>query len=600
MSSWISESSSPKRNSASALASSVFPTPVGPAKMNDPPGRFGSLRPARVRRMACESALMAASWPTTRLWRFSSMLSRRLDSSSVSLNTGMPVAFASTSAMSSSSTSATASRSPDFQAFSFSTRLRPSCFSASRRRAAFSKSCSSIADSLSRRVSAICSSSSRSSGGAVMRRMRRRGAGPRPRGSRHAADAQAGAGLVDQVDRLVRQVSVVDVPVRQRGGGDQRGVRDGHAVVRLVPVAQTLEDLDRVLQVRLGHLDRLEATLQGRVLLDVLAVLVERRGTDGLQLATRQHGLEDAGGVDRALRGTCTDEGVDLVDEQDDVAAGADLLEDLLQPLLEVTAVAGTGDERAEVQRVELLVLQRLGDLALYDGLGPALDHGGLADTGLADEDGVVLGAPRQDLHDPLDLLGPPDHRVELGVARGLGQVAAELVEDQGGRGRALGRAAGRGRLLALVTRQQLDDLLADAVEVGAELHQDLGGDALTLADQAEQDVLGADVVVAELQRLAQRQLQHLLCPRREGDVTGRRLLALSDDFLHLLADTLQRDAEGLECLGSDALTLVDQAQEDVLGADVVVVEHPGLFLGQDDHPAGSVCEPFEHLLNLL
>ena len=80
----------------------------------------------------------------------------------------------------------------------------------------------------------------------------------------------------------------------------------------------------------------------------------------------------------------------------------------------------------------------------------------------------------------------------------------------------------------------------------------------------------------------------------------GRGLLALPDDLLHLLADTLQRDAEGLEGLGGDALTLVDQAQEDVLGTDVVVVEHPGLFLGQDDHAAGPVGEPFEHLLLLL
>ncbi|MEU8841790.1 hypothetical protein AB0D97_22070, partial [Streptomyces roseus] len=31
------------------------------------------------------------------------------------------------------------------------------------------------------------------------------------------------------------------------------------------------------------------------------AVLVQRRGTDGLELTTGQHGLEDAGGVDRAL-----------------------------------------------------------------------------------------------------------------------------------------------------------------------------------------------------------------------------------------------------------------------------------------------------------
>src|SRR4051794_6870507 len=416
----------------------------------------------------------------------------------------------------------------------------------------------------------------------------------------HPLDPHPGTGLVDQVDRLVRQEAVGDVPVGQRRRGDQGRVGDADPVVRLVPVAQPLEDLDGVLQRRLTDLDGLEAALESGVLLQVLAVLVQRGGSDGLQLAAGQHRLEDAGGVDGALRGTGPDEGVDLVDEQDDVAAGADLLEDLLEPLFEVTAVAGAGDEGAEVQRVELLVLQRLGHLALDDGLREAFDDGGLADAGLADQDGVVLGPPRQDLHDPLDLLGSPDHRVELGVTRGLGQVAAELVENQRGGRRALGGAAGRGRLLALVAGEQLDDLLADAVEGGPELHQDLGGGALTLAGQAQQDVLGADVVVAELQGLAQRELQHLLRPRGEGDVTGRGLLALADDLLDLLADALERDAQGLQCLGGDAFALVDQAQEDVLGADVVVVEHPGLFLGQDNNAAGSVGEPFEHLLLLL
>ena len=157
--------------------------------------------------------------------------------------------------------------------------------------------------------------------------------------------------------------------------------------------------------------------------------------------------------------------------------------------------------------------------------------------------------------------------------------------------------AAGGGGLLALVAGEQLDDLLADPVEVGAELDQHLGGDALALADQAEQDVLGADVVVAELQGLAQRQLEDLLGPRGEGDVPGRRLLALADDLLDLLADGLERDAERLQRLGGDALTLVDQAEQDVLGADVVVVEHPGLFLGQDDNPPRAVGEPLEHLV---
>ena len=60
------------------------------------------------------------------------------------------------------------------------------------------------------------------------------------------------------------------------------------------------------------------------------------------------------------------------------------------------------------------------------------------------------------------------------------------------------------GRLLALVSVQQLDHLLADPAGVGAQLDQHLRGDAVALADQAQQDVLGADVVVPELQRLAQ------------------------------------------------------------------------------------------------
>ena len=174
MSSWIRASSSPKRNSASVLDSHVLPTPEGPAKMNEPPGRFGSFRPARVRRIARLSALTASSWPMTRLCSSSSILSSRVDSSSESFTIGMPVATASTSAISSSSTSATTSMSPARHCFSRSPLARMSCFSSSRRRAAASKSWPSMAPSLRRRTSPILSSNSRRSGGAVIRRMRSR------------------------------------------------------------------------------------------------------------------------------------------------------------------------------------------------------------------------------------------------------------------------------------------------------------------------------------------------------------------------------------------------------------------------------------------
>jgi hypothetical protein len=52
MSTRMSAFSSAKRKRASARASSVFPTPVGPLKMKAPIGRFGSLSPARLRRIA--------------------------------------------------------------------------------------------------------------------------------------------------------------------------------------------------------------------------------------------------------------------------------------------------------------------------------------------------------------------------------------------------------------------------------------------------------------------------------------------------------------------------------------------------------------------
>jgi hypothetical protein len=126
---------------------------------------------------------------------------------------------------------------------------------------------------------------------------------------------------------------------------------------------------------------------------------------------------------------------------------------------------------------------------------------------------------------------------------------------------------------------------------------EDLGGDALVLADDPEEDVLGPDVVVTELERLPQRELEHLLGAGRERDVAGRDLvLARPDDLLDGVTDPHELDPEGLERLGAHAGALADQAEEDVLGPDVAVVQRPRLLLGEDDDAAGSVGESLEHV----
>ena len=56
-------------------------------------------------------------------------------------------------------------------------------------------------------------------------------------------------------------------------------------------------------------------------------------------------------------------------------------------------------------------------------------DDRGLADAGLADQDGVVLGAAGEDLDHAADLVVAADDRVELAVLGVLREVAAELLQ---------------------------------------------------------------------------------------------------------------------------------------------------------------------------
>ncbi len=236
-------------------------------------------------------------------------------------------------------------------------------------------------------------------------------------------------------------------------------------MVLLVALPDSHEDVDGLLHRWLLDHDRLEASLEGSVPLDVLAVFVEGRRADALELAARQRRLEDVGCVDRPLGGARPDEGVQLVDEQDRVIRVAELLDDLLESLLELAAVLRAGNERADVEGQHALVQERLRHVAVDDPMGEALGNRRLADARLADEGRVVLRPSRQDLDDPLDLLLAADHRIELAGPCRLGQVDAELIDGRSLRGalRLLGWPR-RGRL-----REHADDLVADLVEVDAE-----------------------------------------------------------------------------------------------------------------------------------
>ena len=97
--------SSSNRHSASAFASSVLPTPVGPRNRKLPIGRFGSAMPARERRMASRDLLHGLVLTDDAAGGGSSSRCRSFSRSpSTSFATGIPVQRATMSAISSSVT----------------------------------------------------------------------------------------------------------------------------------------------------------------------------------------------------------------------------------------------------------------------------------------------------------------------------------------------------------------------------------------------------------------------------------------------------------------------------------------------------------------
>src|SRR4029077_6178477 len=103
---------------------------------------------------------------------------------------------------------------------------------------------------------------------------------------RSLAQLYARSGFVDQVDRLIGQEAVRNVPVgmRYRKIDGVVGVRDG--VKLFVAILNAEEDLGCINLVRRRHLHCLETPFQRTVFLDRLSILAGSRGANALDLST--------------------------------------------------------------------------------------------------------------------------------------------------------------------------------------------------------------------------------------------------------------------------------------------------------------------------
>src|SRR3989442_9326882 len=139
------------------------------------------------------------------------------------------------------------------------------------------------------------------------------------------------------------------------------------------------------------------------------------------------------------------------------------------------------------------------------------------------------------------------------------------------------------------------DHLMTDLLDRYAQRLENTRSVALALVQEPEQQVLRADVTMAELPRLVDRELDDLLRARRERDLAPRgRAIPAADRELDAGANLRQLYTEGIEGPRRHTFTLADQAEKEMLDPDVVVVQEHSLVLGERENSLGAIVEAVE------
>ena len=118
-----------------------------------------------------------------------------------------------------------------------------------------------------------------------------------------------------------------------------------------------------------------------------------------------------------------------LVNKEDDLPVRAfHLIQHALQPLFKLAAIFCACNQCAHIERHERAAFKALWHIAIGNPQSEPFGNRGFARARLTDQRGIVLGAPSENLHRTANFLIAPDYRIKLTIARGLRQIAGELL----------------------------------------------------------------------------------------------------------------------------------------------------------------------------
>ena len=292
--------------------------------------------------------------------------------------------------------------------------------------------------------------------------------------------------------------------MRKRSRGHDRRILDADVVMSLVTLLEAAQNRDGVFYVGLAHEHDLEAPFERGILLDVFAIFIQRGRADGPQLAPRQRRLQHIRSIDGAFRRACPYQGVQLIDEQNDLAIRLfNVLEHRLEPVFKLAAILRSRQHGAKVERDHALVAQQFGHIAGDDTPRQAFDNGGLAHARFPNQHRVVLRPARKHLDHAANLFIPADDRIQFSPPRQLREVLGIAVQSLVF---AFGILIGDPLIAA-----HRGECLQNRVPGGSQRRQQHLRRVLLILCQGQQQMLGRYVLVLEVLRLFRSLVQYLL-----------------------------------------------------------------------------------------
>jgi len=108
-----------------------------------------------------------------------------------------------------------------------------------------------------------------------------------------------------------------------------------------------------------------------------------------------------------------------------------------------------------------------------------------------------------------------------------------------------------------------------------------LGSDTFTLAHQTQEEMFCSNVMMVQAVSFIYSEFDHFFGAWSEANFTKNNAISTTYHSFNSFANLVQFDAEVAQYFGGDPFSFTYKTEQEVFGADVIVLEALGFFLSE-------------------